>query len=127
MFYYQQSFPGQVTALVNELTSPKPSVETHLMLSIAYAQVFGNGNDVLCLNQVYYTQPEKDPPALAPFTHIEPQRKDMNTMKLQTLVQAATEQTSAGQSKIRYVLHIVTGALLYLVRNLKCHPLGVSI
>ncbi|KAI1360158.1 hypothetical protein F5Y08DRAFT_343948 [Xylaria arbuscula] len=101
VFYYQPSFSGQVAALVKELTSTKPSVETHLMLSIAYAQVFGNGNDVLCLNQVYYTQPEQDPPALAPFTNIEPQRKEMNTMKIQTLVQAATEQTSAGQSKIR--------------------------
>ncbi|KAI0406388.1 hypothetical protein F4802DRAFT_613607 [Xylaria palmicola] len=100
VFYYKPSFLGQVTALVKELTSPNASVETHFMLSIAYAQVF-NGNDVLCLNQVYYTQPVEDPPALVPFTHIEPQRAEMNTMKIQTLVQAATEQTGAGQSKIR--------------------------
>ncbi|KAI1273033.1 hypothetical protein F5Y07DRAFT_378185 [Xylaria sp. FL0933] len=109
VFYYKPSFPGQITALVKELTSPDASVETHLMLSIAYAQVFGNGNDVICLNQVYYTQPVEDPPALAPFTHIEPQRTEMNTMKIQTLVQSATEQTGAGQSKIRYVVYTNTG------------------
>ncbi|KAI0861704.1 FAD-binding domain-containing protein [Xylaria cubensis] len=103
VWYYKPSFLGQATALVKELTSPDASVETHLMLSIAYAQVFGNGNDVICLNQLYYTQPVHDPPALFPFTHVEPQRAEMNTMKIQTLVQAATEQTSAGQSKIRCI------------------------
>ncbi|RYP31565.1 hypothetical protein DL767_005674 [Monosporascus sp. MG133] len=101
VWYYKPSFPDQVAALVKELTSPDASVETHLMLSIAYAQVFNNGNDVVCLNQLYYTQPLQDPPALAPFTHIQPQRAEMNTMKIQTLVQAATEQSNAGQSMIR--------------------------
>ncbi|KAI1747786.1 FAD-binding domain-containing protein [Xylaria castorea] len=94
-------FMGQVNALVKELKSPDISVETHLMLSIAYAQIFGIGNGVVCLNQLYYTQPVQDPPALFSFTHVEPQRAEMNTMKIQTLVQAATEQTSAGQGKIR--------------------------
>ncbi|KAI1758840.1 hypothetical protein GGR53DRAFT_198751, partial [Hypoxylon sp. FL1150] len=68
---------------------------------IAYAQVFGNGNNVICLNQLYYTQPVEDPPALAPFTHVQPQKAEMNTMKIQTLVQAATEQSGAGQSMVR--------------------------
>lgn len=90
-----------MVALVKELTSPNPSVETHLVLSIAYADVFGNGNDVVCLNQLYYTQPAQDPAVLAPFTHIQPQRAEMNTMKSQTLVEASTEQASAGQSMIR--------------------------
>ncbi|KAK7942474.1 uncharacterized protein PG986_011587 [Apiospora aurea] len=72
------------------------------MVCIAYAQVFGNGNDVICLNQLcYYTQPVKDPPVLAPFVHVQPQRSEMNTMKIQTLVEAATEQSGAGQSMIR--------------------------
>ncbi|TGJ85218.1 hypothetical protein E0Z10_g3543 [Xylaria hypoxylon] len=99
VWYSKPSFPGQIAALVKELTSPEADVETHFMLSIAYAQLFGN--DVVCLNQLYYTQPVEDPPALAPFTHVQPQRDEMNTMKIQTLVQAATEQTGAGQSKIR--------------------------
>lgn len=108
VWYYKPSFPDQMAALVRELTSPDASVETHLMLSIAYAQVFNNGDDVVCLNQLYYTQPVQDPPALAPFTHVEPQRAEMNTMKIQTLVQAATEQSSAGQSMIRYAVYIQT-------------------
>lgn len=103
VWYYKPSFPIQMAALVKELTSPDASVETHLMLSIAYAQVFGNGNDVVCLNQLYYTQPVEDLHALAPFTHVQPQRTEMNTMKMQTLVEASTEQSGAGQSMIRYV------------------------
>lgn len=103
VWYYKPSFEGQVTALVEELISPDASVETHFMLSIAYSRFFGNGNDVVCLNQLYYTQPVDDPPALAPFTHVEPQRSEMNTMKIQTLVEASTEQSGAGQSMIRYV------------------------
>ncbi|KAL1858313.1 hypothetical protein Daus18300_009931 [Diaporthe australafricana] len=107
----------QMAALVNELTSPNASVETHLMLSIAYARVFGNGNDVICLNQLYYTQPVEDPPALAPFTHVQPQRDEMNimtqrdemnSMKIQTLVEASTEQSSARQSMIRCLYMNVT-------------------
>ncbi|KAI3317935.1 FAD-binding domain-containing protein [Xylariaceae sp. AK1471] len=100
VFYYKPSFPGQVEALVRELTSPDASVETHFMLSLAFATAFGS-DDVICLNQVYYTQNVEDPAALAPFTHIEPQMQGLNSMKKQTLVQAATEQTGAGQSKVR--------------------------
>lgn len=103
VWYYKPSFPDQMAALVKELNSPDASVETHLMLSIACAKVFGNGNDVVCLNQLYYTQPVKDPIALAPFTHVQPQRAEMNTMKIQTLVEASMEQSNAGQSMIRYV------------------------
>lgn len=99
VWYYKPSFRGQMVALVKELTSPDASVETHLMLSIAYAEVFGN--DVVCLNQLYYTQPVQDPAILAPFTQVQPQRAEMNTMKIQTLVEASTEQASAGRSMIR--------------------------
>lgn len=102
VWYYKPSFPDQMAALVKELNSPDASVETHLMLSIAYAKVFGNGNDFVCLNQLYYTQPVQDPIALAPFTHVQPQRAEMNTMKIQTLMEASTEQSNAGQSMIRY-------------------------
>lgn len=100
VWYYQPSFAGQVEALVHELTRPDPSKETHIMISLAYATVFGN-DDIICLNQVYYTQPVEEPPVLDPFTKMQPQKQDWNTMKLKTLVQAATEQTSAGQSQIR--------------------------
>lgn len=103
VWYYKPSWPDQMAALVEEITSPDASVDTNLMLSIAYAQVFGNGNDVICLNQVYYTQPVEDPLVLAPFTHVQPQRTELNTMKIQTLVEAGTEQSRAAKSMIRYV------------------------
>ncbi|KAK7932547.1 FAD-binding domain-containing protein [Apiospora marii] len=101
VWYFKQSFPDQMAALVKELTSADASVEAHLMLSIAYAQVFGNGNDVVCLNQLYYTQPIEEPPVLSPFVHVQPQRSEMNTMKIQTIFEATKEQSAAGKSMIR--------------------------
>ncbi|KAJ8130458.1 hypothetical protein O1611_g3172 [Lasiodiplodia mahajangana] len=101
VFYYKPSFKGQVEAMVKELTMPDASLETHFMLSIAFAKVFGNGNDVTCLNQVYYTRPVEDPPALAPFVHMKPQIQALNSVKIQTLVQASTEQSGAAQSRVR--------------------------
>lgn len=77
--------------LVNKLQSPKSSIETHLMLSIAYAKVSGNCNDVIYLNQLYYTQPAQEPACLAPFTNFQPQKTEMNTVKIQKLVEASTE------------------------------------
>lgn len=100
VWYYRPSFESQVEALVHELTRPDASKETHLMISLAYATVFGS-EDVICLNQMYYTQPVENPPVLDPFTKIEPQKQEWNTMKLKTLIEAATEQTGAGQSRIR--------------------------
>ncbi|KAK8052712.1 hypothetical protein PG996_012013 [Apiospora saccharicola] len=107
VWYFKPSFPNQLAALVKELTSPDASVEAHLMLSMAYAQVFGNGNDVVCLNQLYYTQPVEDPPVLAPFVYVQPQRSEMNTMKIQTLLEAITEQSAAGKDMIRYAIRLL--------------------
>ncbi|KAH9995153.1 FAD-binding domain-containing protein [Xylariaceae sp. FL0662B] len=102
VWYYKPSFPGQVAALVKELTSPDASVETHLKLNIAYTQAFNiDGHDVICFNQMCYTQRVQEPPALAPFTEIEPQKIELKTMKVQTLFWAATEQAGARRSMIR--------------------------
>lgn len=62
-----------VEAPVHELTRPDLSKEMHLMISLAYTTVFSS-DDVICLNQVYYTQPVEEPPALDPFTNIQPQK-----------------------------------------------------
>ncbi|KAI1328886.1 FAD-binding domain-containing protein [Xylariaceae sp. FL0255] len=101
VWYFKPSFTGQIKALVKELTSSTPCAEAHYMLSIAFSQAFGNGDDVVCLDQLCYTQPIADPAILAPFVHVEPQRQELNTMKIQTLVQAANEQAGAAQSNIR--------------------------
>ncbi|KAI1082678.1 FAD-binding domain-containing protein [Whalleya microplaca] len=99
IFYYLPSFSGQVDALVDELTRPDTSKETHLMLSIGYYGVASS--DIVCLNQVYYTQPVKNPPVLAPFTQIQPQREDLNSVRMKTLVQATSEHTGASRNQIR--------------------------
>ncbi|KAI1176641.1 hypothetical protein F4777DRAFT_587736 [Nemania sp. FL0916] len=99
VWYTKPSFPGQISAMVEELQSDKPDPDTHFMLSVAFAGVFGS--DVICLNQLYYTRQVADPDVLRPFTHVQPQQDAMNTMKIQTLLQAATEQAGAGMSKVR--------------------------
>ncbi|KAI0153225.1 hypothetical protein GGR57DRAFT_492348 [Xylariaceae sp. FL1272] len=94
--FKQDTFYGGMVCL----QSDEPDPDTHFMLSVAFAGVFGS--DVSALNQLYYTQKVEDSPeVLRPFTHVQPQQDAMNTMKIQTLLQAATEQAGAAMSKVR--------------------------
>ena len=102
MFYFAPSFPGQIDALVNELRKPDASKETHLMISIGFSAMFGN--DLMCLNQPYYLQAESNPPVLDAFTKIQPQIDHLNTMRLQTLNEAANEQAQSAQTQVRYIV-----------------------
>ena len=101
VFYFAPSFPSQIEALVNELQKPNASKDTHLMISIGYAAMFGN--DLMCLNQPYYLEAVENPPVLDPFTKIQPQIDAMNTMRLQTLNEAANEQAQSAQTHVRYL------------------------
>jgi len=101
VFYFAPSFPGQIEALVNELHKPNASKDTHLMISMGFAAMFGN--DLMCLNQPYYLETVENPPVLDPFTKIQPQIDAMNTMRLQTLNEAANEQAQSAQTQVRYV------------------------
>lgn len=40
VYYFPQSFPGQVESLVNELKKTNASSETHIMLSIGYTATY---------------------------------------------------------------------------------------
>jgi hypothetical protein len=62
------------------------------MLSIGYAAQFG-GN--MCMNTVYYTsETQTVPPVLEPFTTIEPQIQQLNSLKPLTLTEASSEQSA---------------------------------
>lgn len=94
----------QVEALVNEVHKPEPSDETHIMANLGYSAQFGD--HMMGLNQVYYTGPDavsaygsedaatgkiRVPPMLQPFTGVRPQLEQLNSLRIMTLVQGATE------------------------------------
>lgn len=98
------NYPGQVEALVNEVRKPEPSDETHIMVNLGYSAQFGD--HMMGLNQVYYTGPDavsaygstdaatgkiRVPPMLQPFTSVQPQLEQLNSLRIMTLVQGATE------------------------------------
>ncbi|KAL2278266.1 hypothetical protein FJTKL_14539 [Diaporthe vaccinii] len=98
------NYPDQVEALVNEVRKPEPSDETHIMVNLGYSAQFGD--QMMGLNQVYYTGPDAVsaygsteaatgkicvPPMLQPFTGVQPQLEQLNSLRIMTLVQGATE------------------------------------
>ncbi|KAI1402647.1 hypothetical protein F4819DRAFT_495927 [Hypoxylon fuscum] len=92
VYYFGQSFPGQLEALVGELQKPDASEETHLMISIGFAAMFGP--QMMCQNQVYCTRGIDASPVLQPFTAIQPQLDQMNSLRIHSLAEAAREQAS---------------------------------
>jgi hypothetical protein len=103
VFYFAESFPNQLEALINELHKPNASKETHLMVSLGYSAMVDRDR-IMCLNQPYFTQAVEDPPPeLRPFTQIQPQIDALNSMRIHSLKDAAAEQTASGQSRVRYV------------------------
>lgn len=100
IYYFGQSFPDQIDALVAELKKDDATEDTHLMISKGFApSLFGP--QAMCQNQVYYTQKVDQPPAvLEPFVSVVPQIDQMNSMRALTLKEAASEQaTDARQQK----------------------------
>ncbi|KAI5865348.1 hypothetical protein GGS23DRAFT_422663 [Durotheca rogersii] len=90
LYYFGQSFPSQVEALVRELQKPDATVETHLMMSLGYTASFGP--ETVAMNQVYYTQEVVKPPVLDVFTNVETQIDGLNTMRMMNLSDASREQ-----------------------------------
>ncbi|KAI1778061.1 FAD-binding domain-containing protein [Hypoxylon cercidicola] len=106
--------PSQVEAMVNELRKPDASDETHIMVNLGYSKQFGR--IMMGLNEIYYTGPDaasaygsKDentgrvrvPPMLEPFTTVENQVDSINSLRVMTLVEAATEHAVASQEHVR--------------------------
>ncbi|KAH9909566.1 FAD-binding domain-containing protein [Xylariomycetidae sp. FL2044] len=90
LYYFGDSFPGQLDALANELNKPDASSETHIMVSMGYAAMFGP--QIMCLNQVYDTKGTEKSPVLQPFFDIQPQIDQLNTLRIHNLADAAREQ-----------------------------------
>ncbi|KAJ0116703.1 FAD-binding domain-containing protein [Diaporthe amygdali] len=101
VLYFPPSFPGQVEALVRELTRPDASPETHLMLSIGYSASYMQLGGYLCLNQVYHTGMAERPDVLDPFVTVSPQVEQLNTMRALTLREAAGEQAQQSADDVR--------------------------
>lgn len=99
LFYFAPNFPSQLEALVQVLHDPVESKRTHLMVSIGYSAMFGS--DVMCLNQPYYLDAVENPPVLDVFSKMQPQIDALNTMRLQTVTEAAAEQAGGVQSQVR--------------------------
>jgi len=98
VYYFANSFPGQIEALVAEVRKENPDEETHLMLSLGYAAAFGQN---MCMNQTYYTKEVEKPAALEPFVAMQPQLDALNTMRMMSIKEAAEEQAASGSDGVR--------------------------
>ncbi|EPE34586.1 FAD-binding protein [Glarea lozoyensis ATCC 20868] len=98
VFYFPDSFPGQIEALVDEVTKDDADVETHIMISLFFAAQFGR---VMGLNQVYYTKEVGSPKVLEPFTGMQPQVEECNKMRMMSLKEAAAEQEAMAMTGVR--------------------------
>ncbi|KAK8121558.1 FAD-binding domain-containing protein [Apiospora kogelbergensis] len=67
------------------------------MISLFFAAQVGQ---VMGLNQAYYTQEVEKPAVLDPFTTMEPQVKELNSMRMTNLVDAAEEQARQASTDI---------------------------
>lgn len=99
LFYFTPAFPSQLEALVQVLHDPVESKRTHLMISTGYSAMFGS--DAICLNQPYYLDAVENPPVLDVFSKMQPQMDALNTVRLQTVTEAAAEQAAGIQSQLR--------------------------
>ncbi|KAI1754034.1 hypothetical protein F4782DRAFT_545374 [Xylaria castorea] len=91
VFYFQPSFSGQISSLVEYLQGPSPDVDVHICLSLGYAPMMG---DLLAMNDIFCTKPEK-PKALEPFSDVQPQIEQMKTLRVDSL-KAFTDESFSG-------------------------------
>lgn len=106
VFYFAAQFPSQIEALVNEVTKPDASDETHIMISLFFAEELAKGmglDQALGLNQAYCTQEIEKPSVLEPFATMQPQIDQLNSMQMITLKGAAEEQAAMSKTGVRYV------------------------
>ncbi|KAK8064571.1 hypothetical protein PG994_007209 [Apiospora phragmitis] len=104
LFYFPDSFGGQIDALVTELHRSDVSEETHVMISLFYADQFSKAVGVdgaMGLSQAYYTQEVEKPAVLEPFTNTQPQIDALNSMRMTDLVSAAEEQAKQAMTSVR--------------------------
>ena len=92
MFYFQPSITSQIQSMVAYLQEPGPDVDVHICVSMGYAPMLG---DIMCMNDVFCTRPEKTPKALKPFVDMQPQMDQMKTLRLDSL-KGFTDEGFAG-------------------------------
>ncbi|KAK8034303.1 FAD-binding protein [Apiospora rasikravindrae] len=90
VFYFQPCFSSQIKSLVEYLQEPEPDNSVHICLSLGYAAALG---DIVCMNDVFCSRPAK-PEALEPFTDIQPQIDQMNSLGVNSLRELADEEFS---------------------------------
>lgn len=100
VFYFAPSFPSQIEALVQELKRLK-SNQTHLMVNIGYSVQFAQLGGTLCMNQLYDAGTIERSPALEPFATVSPQIDQLNSMRVLTLKEAASEKSQQSADDIR--------------------------
>lgn len=101
VYYFPPSLPTQIDSLTAELSKPisEQDLDTHIMISLGYAAQFKAN---MCLNTVYYTKDVAEaPPVLAPFTNIQPQVQQLNSLRRLTLTEAAAGQAAGMSSQVR--------------------------
>jgi hypothetical protein len=104
VFYFGASFPGQIEALVTEISKPNATEETQLIISIGFSAQFGQ---IVCQNQVCYTQDVENPPVLEPFTSYEPEIDALRSVGKLNLSSAAAQQAADGSQQQRYVSIVI--------------------
>ena len=105
-FYVADQFPAQIEALVKEVNKPDASEETHIMISLFFAEELAKGmglDQALGLNQAYYTKEVENPPVLEPFVAMPGQIEQLSSKKMITLAGAAKEQAEMARTGVRYV------------------------
>ncbi|CAI6088300.1 unnamed protein product [Clonostachys chloroleuca] len=98
IFYFPDQFSAQIDALVDELRRPDTSEEAHIMISLFFAAQI---DQVLGLNQVYYTQEVQTPPDIQPFVAIQPQMDQLNSIRMVTVKAAAEEQAAVAMTGVQ--------------------------
>ncbi|RYP61823.1 hypothetical protein DL771_009989 [Monosporascus sp. 5C6A] len=97
IFYFQNSFSGQIQSLVDYLHNQN-DVDVHICVSLGYAAALG---DIMCMNDIFCLNPEK-PKALEPFADIQPQVDQMRTLRVDSL-KGFTDEAFAGAPANRVV------------------------
>ncbi|KAI1120564.1 hypothetical protein F5Y10DRAFT_258109 [Nemania abortiva] len=97
VFYFQDSFSGQIQSLVKYLNDPSPDVDVHICLSLGYTPT----GDMLAMNDIFCTRPEK-PKALEPFADVQPQIEQMKSLRV-TSLKALTDEAFTGAVANRVV------------------------
>ena len=101
--YSADTFPEQLQSLTGYVTDPKADKDVHLIISIAYAAMFGA---TVCKNSAYYARPQPNPSVLEPFTPDQAPFEAYRTLRTDTVKGFADEQTKGSPPGQRWVFRL---------------------